>query len=339
MRICLRYLVPHAVLLSLLLSSCTSCSQSGGSQTADPLLPPYPQFDRQTAFAFLETQCEFGPRVPGTQPHQECLNWLIQELARFGGTVIPQRFSASTPFGGPFDFTNVIAYFPGNAPGGPVLLGAHWDTRPEADEDPDPALRKQPVLGANDGASGVAVLLEIARQAHDRPERRSFIVALFDAEDSGKSNAAQFPLDGWCIGSAYLAQNLPEEIPTPEAAIIVDMVGRGSAHNSRVGNPRGAKDYMELQTEGYSLNSAPELVDEIWSIAEQAGHTAFVRTKRGYVTDDHLPFILQGISAVDIIDFPPEWHTTDDIPQYCSPNSLYQVGDTLLRYLYGVRQH
>ena len=337
MRICQRYLLPHGILIALLLSSCTSYSQSGGSQTTEPPLP-YPQFDRHAAFAYLEKQCDFGPRIPGSQAHQDCLEWLVQELGDLGGEVIRQEFSASTPFGGPFEFTNIIAYFPGDRPGGPVLLGAHWDNRPEADEDPNPALRTQPVLGANDGASGVAVLLEIARQAHDETARRPLIIALFDAEDSGKSAAGQFPLDGWCIGSSYLAQNLPAEIPKPEAVIVVDMVGRGSIPNPRVGTPRGSKSYMELQTEGYSRQSAPELVDEIWSIAEKAGHTAFVRARRGHIIDDHLPFILQGIPAVDIIDFPPEWHTTDDTPEYCSPASLYQVGDTLMRYLYGVRE-
>lgn len=337
MRTCLRYLLPHAVLAAVLLSSCTSCSQSGGNQVPPPRTN-YPQFDRDTAFAYLEKQCDFGPRVPGTQAHQDCLEWLVVELEKTGATVIRQQFSSRTPFGGPFDFTNVIAHFPGNRPGAPVLLGAHWDSRPVADEDPDPALRDQPVLGANDGASGVAVLLEIARQAHDKTDRRSFMVALFDAEDSGKPGASEFPLNGWAMGSYYMARNMPTELPAPEAVVVVDMVGRASVHNERVGNPRGSKDYMELQIERYSLDSAPELVDEIWAIAEAAGHGTFVRSVRGYIIDDHLPFILEGMPAVDIIDFPPEWHTTDDTPEYCSPDSLYQVGDTLLRYLYGVRE-
>jgi glutaminyl-peptide cyclotransferase len=142
--------------LILLITGCTSC---GGGQGAQAVVPA---FDRDRAFADLVAQCDFGARVPGSQAHADCLAWLAGQL---GGAdqLIRQEFSASTVFGGPFDFTNLVAIFGQGQPGVPFLLCAHWDSRPRADEDPEPANRTQPVMGANDGASGVAVLLEMAR--------------------------------------------------------------------------------------------------------------------------------------------------------------------------------
>jgi glutaminyl-peptide cyclotransferase len=301
-----------------------------------PIQPAgHPLFDRDSAFAYLEAQCDFGARIPGSQAHEDCLQWMVARLQATTDTVILQPFTAATPFGGPYDFTNVIAWFPGNTEAQPVMLGAHWDCRPRADADPDPALRNQPVMGANDGASGVAVLLEIARLAHQNPAHRPFILAFFDAEDSGGGPIGGFDLNGWAIGSSYMAKHMPAQIPAPYALILIDLVGQDEVHNDRLGTPNGSNDYLDFPIESYSLNSAPELVDQIWSIGEAAGHAAFIRTTRGYITDDHVPFIRQGIPALDIIDLPhPEWHTADDTPDCCSPDSLYQVGDTLLRYLY-----
>ena len=304
-----------------------------------PIQPAdYPPFDRDSAFAYLEAQCDFGARIPGSQAHEDCLQWMVARLRDTtppAGGVILQPFTSATPFGGPYDFTNVIAWFPGNAKAQPVMLGAHWDCRPRADADPDPALRNEPVMGANDGASGVAVLLEIARLAHANPTHRPFILALFDAEDSGGGPSSGFDLSGWAIGSSYMAKNMPAEVPYPYALIVIDLIGQDEVHNDRLGTPNGSNDYLDFRIESYSINSAPELVDEIWSTAEAAGHAAFIRTTRGYITDDHVPFIREGLPAIDIIDLPhPEWHTADDTPDCCSPDSLYQVGDTLLRYLY-----
>ncbi len=334
-----RCLLAHATLAIVLLTSCTAGSQTAGDNTPPAPAPTYPQFDKNSAFTYLQAQCDFGARVPGSQAHQDCLAWIAEQLRQTAETVILQEFRATTPFGGPYDFTNIIAYYPGDAEQQPVMLGAHWDCRPQADEDPDPALRNEPVMGANDGASGVAVLLEIARLAETNSGRRPFILAFFDAEDSGKPGAGSFELDGWAIGSSYMASNMPAEIPTPAALILIDLVGQDDVHNDRLGTPNGSNDYLDFPIERHSLESAPLLVNQIWTIAERAGHDAFVRATRGYITDDHLPFIQQGIPAIDIIDLPhPEWHTTEDTPACCSADSLYQVGDTLLRYLYGVEE-
>ncbi len=336
-----RCLLAYAVLAVVLLSSCTAGSQTAGDEGPPdpPPGPTYPQFDKAAAFAYLQAQCDFGARVPGSQAHQDCLAWIAEQLRQTTDTVILQQFNALTPFGGPYEFTNIIAYYPGNAEQQPVMLGAHWDCRPQADEDPDPERRAEPVMGANDGASGVAVLLEIARLAGANSNRRPLLLACFDAEDSGKSGADGFELDGWAIGSSYLARNMPSDLPAPEALILIDLVGQDEVHNDRLGTPNGSNDYLDFPIERHSLEAAPLLVNAIWTIAEAAGHEAFVRTSRGYITDDHLPFIQQGIPAIDIIDLPhPEWHTTEDTPDCCSADSLYQVGDTLLRYLYGVEE-
>lgn len=325
------------------LVSCNGGSDEAVDEPAGPVVddpdpsPPAsqrPTFNRTRAFADLEAQCDFGARVPGSQAHANCLQWLAAQLQQTAETIITQEFSAETPFGGPYDFTNIIAYYPGDD-SQPVLLGAHWDCRPEADQDPDPALRTEPVMGANDGASGVAVLLELARNIHDNQNRPPVLIALFDAEDSGSYQNTSFPLNGWALGSQYLVQNWPEELPEPAEAIVVDLVGQDTEHNERLGTPGGSNDYPDFQIERHSLDSAPLLVDALWTIAENAGHDAFKRTTRGPVTDDHLPFIQAGYPAVDIIDLPvPEWHTADDTPEHCSPDPLFQVGDTLLRYLY-----
>ncbi len=326
-----------AVALTAALASCTSCSQSivVGPVKPDVPRPKRPEFDRHAAFADLVAQCDFGPRVPGTQAHADCAAWLEERLRATTEHVVVQNFSISTPFGGPYDMTNLIAYYPGDDRYEPVMIGAHWDCRPVADADPDPRLRTQPVMGANDGASGVAVLLEIARLIHADRHHRPVLLAFFDAEDSGRVGASGFPRDGWALGSDYMSRNMPTELPTPSAVIVIDLVGQDEVHNERLGTPHGSNDYLDFPIERYSLESAPLLVDEIWSIAEQAGHSAFIRRTRGYIIDDHVPFIDAGFPAINIIDLPhPEWHTADDTPDCCCPNSLYQVGDTLMRYLY-----
>jgi glutaminyl-peptide cyclotransferase len=354
-----RCLILHISLAVVLLSSCTYGSHSPAGAAGNPPEPAadtartnpsrqapaptfsqqYPQFDRASAFDYLKAQCDFGARIPGSQAHADCLAWLIQRLRDTTDAVIVQPFKAATPFGGPYKFTNIIAYYDGDAEQAPIMFGAHWDCRPQADEDPDPVWRNRPVMGANDGASGVAVLLEMVRVAAVRTDRRPFIVAFFDAEDSGKQGATHFELDGWALGSAYMAKNMPTDFPTPEALIVLDLVGQDEVHNKRLGTPNGSNDRLDFPIEEHSMQSAPGLVNEIWTIAESAGHTAFVRTRCGQITDDHVPFIRQGIPAIDIIDLPhPEWHTAEDTPDCCSADSLYQVGDTLLRYLYGVRQ-
>ena len=315
-----------------LLAGCTSCG--GGNPVPAAELP---LFEAQRAFADLERQVAFDPRMPGSPGHQQQLDWMISTLQPLAEQVRPQHFTAKTALGGPYEFTNLLAVFSAAASGPITLLGAHWDTRPVADQDPDPTLRSQPVPGANDGASGVSILLELARIFHQTPPPHPVYLAFFDAEDSGKVGSGLL-YSGYCLGSVHMAQNWPQDLARPDRAIILDLVGGVAKPNPRVPvrTDLGANDYFDLRVEGYSAQAAPELVDEIWSIAAELGHRAFQRSRQTAVIDDHLPFIAVGIPAVDIIDFvPPVWHTVDDTPEYCSPQALRQVGETVVGLIYG----
>lgn len=315
-----------------------SCS-SGGGQVIPPPPPPTerPAFDSQRAFADLEAQCDFGPRAPGSTAHDACAQFLQDALADAGARVVTQDFSSATGLSATvYDFTNILGVFAESAAGEPLLLGAHWDSRAIADREPDPARRDQPILGANDGASGVAVLLELARAFAQTAPPRPVIIGFFDAEDQGGPRNSGLQHGGWIIGSSYLAVNWPDGVPWPAQMILLDLVGGDSLHNPRIGTPSMTDDVFRLPMERGSLEASPDLVDEIWTIAGRLGHEAFVREVGADVLDDHVPFLDAGVEAIDIIEFaPPEWHTHDDTPEHCSADSLLQVGDTLLEFLYG----
>jgi len=329
----------RAVLMAIvvLIAGCTSCGGGGGSDNG--VVPvELPEFDADRAFADIEHQCDFGPRMPGSDGHQYQLEWMISTLTPLADDdPIQQSFNATTPFGGSYDFTNLIAVFSAEAPGVTTMIGAHWDTRPVADEDPNPELRDQPVPGANDGGSGVAILLELARIFNEQPPPSPVYLAFFDAEDSGKLGCG-LPYIGFCMGSDYMAHNWPAQIEQPDRVIVLDLVG-GQVQPEpagAVGSAQGSNEYFNLRIEPYSQAAAPELVDHIWDIAEFLGHSAFERSSQAYIIDDHLPFINTiGIPAVDIIDFiPPVWHTVSDTPEHCDPDALYQVGETMLGLVY-----
>ncbi len=304
----------------------------------DGALPEVPKFDAQRAYDLIVRQCSFGPRNPGSDGHEACRQWIVQQLQPAASRIVEQQFSAETPFGGPYQFCNILALF--EAGGGkqqPVLIAAHWDTRPVADMDPDPELRNQPILGANDGASGVAVLLELARIMAQDPPPVPVILAFLDAEDSGRPDRTDLPYMGFCIGSRYLANNWPAELPRPAEGILLDMVGGDGRTIPRIpyrpdlhGDPA-----FDLLKEPNSLSANAALVEEIWSLARRLGHSAFKDAVGAPITDDHLPLTATGIPTIDIIEaFPVAWHTAEDTPEHCSAESLYQVGDTLVHWVY-----
>ncbi len=315
-----------------------SCNSGGGPAPGPNPPPPVqrPAFDAPRAFADLEAQCAFGSRAPGTDAHDRCEAFLLQELLQAGARVVTQDFTSATALSDQqYQFTNLMGIFSEDEAGEVLLLGAHWDSRAVADHDPDPNLRDRPILGANDGASGVAVLLEMMRGFADVAPPRPVIVAFFDAEDQGAPGST-LPNGGWIIGAQYLADNWPQELPWPDEMILVDLVGGDEEHNARVGTPPMSDDVFTLPVEGNSLTGAPDLVDRIWTTAERLGHDAFVRDAGRRITDDHVPFLNAGVEAIDIIEFvPPEWHTTDDTPEHCSQDALEQVGETLLEFTYG----
>jgi len=274
-----------------------------------------PEFDADQAFQYLEAQCAFGPRNPGSEGHKQCMAYLISEMQKYADTVREQPFLMSIP-GSPrmISATNIIASFGQGSE--PVLLCAHWDTRPWSDHDPEPSKRNNPVMGANDGASGVAVLLEVARILKKTPPTGPVDIVFFDGEDAGHSGQT----DTWCLGSRVYAESLSDQGMLPRYAILLDMVGDRDLH---------------LPMEGYSRRYVPNLVSRLWTKAGQLGLTAFENRIGPFMIDDHLELLKVGVPAVNIIDFDyPFWHTTEDTVDKCSPESLKQVGTLILYMIY-----
>jgi len=273
-----------------------------------------PSFDEARAFSDLEKQVAFGPRVPGTDAHRRCREWLVQALTEAGGRVTVQAaVDSGYPVPGIDTLYNIRARF--GAESAPyVVLGAHWDCRPWADRETDPAMKAKPVEGADDGASGVAILLEMARQMGKSAPPLGVELVLFDGEDAGNDSTP----DTFCRGSQAYVRLL--EHPRPLHAIVVDLVGGKN---------------LALHPEVQSMESAPNLVDRLWAGAKTVHAPAFQAGVRFQVYDDHIPFIREGIPAVDLIDLDyPEWHTSRDVPASCSATSLGQVGRVLLWHLY-----
>lgn len=291
-----------AATLLLLLSPLGGC----GARNA-------PVFDPDSAFARLEEQVAIGPRHPGSPGHRAVQRYLVDRLRRSGAEVSLQPFEAVMSEGDTLRLINIIGNF---NPGARrrVMLGAHYDTRPVADRDPDPGSRGTPIPGANDGASGVAVLLEIARLLGRREPPVGVDIVLFDGEDSGETGVAA----GFCLGSTHFARNLKGY--RPFAAIVVDMIGDRD---------------LDIPMEGYSRAAAPALLDELYEIAAELGYGQFRRERGPAIVDDHLPLIQAGLSAVDLIDFDYAWwHTLEDTPDKCDPRSLEAVGRVLVEFLW-----
>jgi Zn-dependent M28 family amino/carboxypeptidase len=278
------------------------------------------QFDGNLAFNWLEKQCEFGPRNPGSEGYFNCKDFLIQNLKDFSDTVFTQNFTyTELRENNTYNLSNIIAKFNVNSEKH-ILLGAHWDTRPWADKDINLSNRFTPIIGANDGASGVAVLMELAKMFNSNPPPVNISIVLFDGEDLGVEGIS----DSYAKGSQYFAENLP--IEKPDFGIILDMIG------DRV---------LGIPIERNSYRVAPDIVNELWDLAEKLELPAF-QNRLGYdIYDDHVPlWEVAEIPAIDLIDFnyPNQrenyWHTLNDIPQNCSPESLDQVGRLLTNYIY-----
>jgi len=299
-----------ACLLTFKTPHCLAAEECPGGVCPVPMLGETAlAFDAGQAYRDLVKQCEFGPRVPGTKAHEDCAAWLIGQLKPSADSVTTQRFQVKVS-GETLRLTNVIATI--NPKGkGHVLLCAHWDSRPHADQEPDPKKRSRPVPGANDGASGVAVLLEMARVLKAHPPKQKVTMVLFDGEDYGTDVKTML------LGSRHFAAHYRGE--RPDFAVLLDMVGDKNLH---------------IPKERYSVRRAGEVVERVWSAAARAGSKAFVREIGPAVMDDHIPLLEKGIPCIDIIDFDyPYWHTTADTPDKCSAASLGQVGRALLEAL------
>lgn len=278
-----------------------------------------PAFDGANAFRYLTDQVNFGPRVSGTKAHDLCRDYLVREMQKSAEAVNLQPFTIRGYDGSSIHYSNIISSFNLKATTR-ILLLAHWDSRPWADEEADSSLWSQPVPGANDGASGVAVLLEIARHLKASPPGVGVDILFTDGEDYGRHNDRA----GFLHGARHFASNLPPGY-RPVFGILLDMVGDAS---------------LVLPREQHSIDFAPDVVDLVWSTAARLGYTQFVDAAQGRVTDDHLPLNAAGIRTIDIIDFdyPDEsnryWHTLEDTPDKCSPESLEAVGSVVMTVVY-----
>ena len=267
-------------------------------------------FNAQRAFEILKKQCEFGPRPPGSSAHRETQNYLFTELQKYANNVELQPLQYEVN-GITLHLNNILAEF-GPSSGETLLLAAHWDTRPFADRDPKPENQDKPIIGANDGASGVAVLLEIARVLKQNPPPRRIIIVLFDGEDYGRS------VDNMFIGSRFFAQNPGKW--RPDYGILLDMVGD--------------KD-LSIPIERYSWEANREFTELIWNRAATLGLGPFQKRLGAAILDDHVPLIKVGIPMVNIIDFTyPYWHTVEDTVDKCSPKSLEVVATLVISIIY-----
>ena len=325
----------NIILLALAMLVCAACANSkkpvagdgDGGQTA-----AMPVFSADSAYAYCAAQCAFGPRTMNSAAHDSCGRWIERTFRRFGMAGSTHQPTLNGYDGTPLRATNIIARYRPEA-GERVLLCAHWDSRPWADNDPDSANWRKPVMAANDGASGVAVLLELARiiGAQDSLELGVDFVC-FDAEDWGVPQWSDHPDDGssWALGAAHWADNARREGYKARFGILLDMVGG-----------RGAHFYQE----GISLQYAPQVVDKVWAAAAAAGHgSVFPTAAGGTVTDDHVPVNeIAGIPTVDIIPFYPDcaessfgptWHTVADNMDNIDRNTLGAVGRTVVQTLF-----
>lgn len=323
-------------LLLLVMVSC-SCKRSAsdnttssGIQTSTATSREMPQFSADSAYQFVAGLCDFGPRVPGTDAQKACAKWLENELLRHGATVKLQEGEMSAYNGSKLPVINIMGSFNPDAKMR-VLLMSHWDSRPFADNDPDPSKRKQPVMGANDGASGVGILLELARLCNEKLPQVGIDIFLTDAEDYGAPDdwSGSHDEKWWALGTQMWCKQAAKDGYRAQYGILLDMVGSANA-----------TFYREYYSERY----ASSFVNEIWQTAARLGYgNLFINQGGGGVTDDHV-FVnrMLQIPCVDIIDtrtdsegsFCPEWHTTHDTMDNISRETLGKVGRVLVSLLW-----
>jgi Zn-dependent M28 family amino/carboxypeptidase len=258
------------------------------------------EFDGQRALDGVKFQVGQGPRTMGSNAHEIVANWIISDLSNLNWKVDTQVTSISG-----VAIKNIIAQRGSGIPW--IIIASHYDSRSFADNDPNPQNRKLPVMGANDGASSVAILLELARVLPPKLNKQIWLV-FFDAEDNGNASGS-----GWDMGSQYFVSELNGK---PDSVVILDMIGDTDLNI-----------YMER-------NSNSDLNNEIWGVASKLGYSQFIPTYKYNMIDDHTPFIQAGIRAVDVIDFDyPYWHTVDDTLDKVSSESLKAVGATILEWI------
>ncbi|MDP4239307.1 MAG: M28 family peptidase [Bacteroidota bacterium] len=309
------------------LSACNHTTRSAQNEDKKVTVPG---FSSDSAYRFTQKQVDFGPRVPNTTAHDGCAAYLVAELKRFGAEVIEQKADLTAFDGTVLKSINIIGSFNSKA-SSRILLFSHWDSRPWADQDPLAGNHKKPVMAANDGASGVGVLLEMARLIGKSQPAVGVDIVFFDSEDYGSPESAKAPNseDSWCLGTQYWAKN--PHIPgyTARFGILLDMVGG-----------KQATFYREQASEYYAAN----VVNNVWSQAKSLGFGQYFKDQKGgAITDDHI-YVNQiiGIPSIDIIQFDPNsktgfagyWHTTHDTMENVDKNTLRAIGTTLMHVVY-----
>lgn len=298
--------------------------------------PVGPSFNADSAYAFTKAQCDFGPRDMNSRGHDLCGEWIVSKFKEYGCKVTTQTATLAGYDGTKLRSRNIMASINPEATTR-ILLCAHWDSRPWADNDPDSANWRKPILAANDAASGVAVMLELARIIGKSKDEKAFNKQLgidfvcFDAEDWGTPQWADVAdnADSWAIGAQYWSKNLPQGYEA-RYGILLDMVGGV-----------GAKFYRE----GMSMQYAPEIVKKVWRAAREVGFGSyFPKEDGGMITDDHVPVNqFAKIPTIDIIpyyadcqqsSFGPTWHTLADNMENIDKNTLKAVGQTLVQVIY-----
>ncbi len=277
-----------------------------------------PPFDGRAAMALVDTQVAFGPRVPGRAGHAAQLAWMLDELTPLADTVVADTFDYThSDTGERLQLTNVLARFRPEAPQRLLFL-THWDTRPTSDAASEPEERALPVPGANDGASGTAILLEVARILASQDLPVGVDLLFVDGEDYGPTVNDMF------MGSEHFAANLPDGYD-PRYGVLLDMVGDAE--------PR-------FPIEGNSAERAPDVAQRVWSVAARLGYgQAFPMQVGIALSDDHLPLNDAGIPTIDVIDFDygpgnAYWHTPDDTPDQVRPATLDMVGEVVLELIF-----
>lgn len=291
-----------------------------------------PVFNQDSAYQFIQTQVDFGPRVPNTKSHSACAKWLESKLTNYGAKTIVQEGEVKAFNGDKLQIKNIIGQFSPKKTQR-LMLFAHWDTRPVADKDDE--RKSEPIDGANDGGSGVGVLLEIARQLSEKKPTVGVDIIFFDAEDYGTFEGSMSTLnDDWCLGSQYWAKNPPIANYRPKYGILLDMVGAKNA--------QFPKEYI-------SMYYAKNVVEKVWSTARALGYgNYFIQTElKNYqaITDDHLYVNnLANIPSIDIISYDPNQntfgdfhHTHEDNMEIIDKNTLKAVGQTVTEVIYQER--
>lgn len=301
--------MPLILLLCTVLSLTACDRQPSGPQTA---------FSGEKALSYVKTQLEFGPRIPGTEGARRTGDWITEQMRQRADTVIEQRWTHRTAKGDTLPMRNILARYRPTATER-VLYIAHWDTRPESDNESDPALRRLPVPGANDGASGVALLMALGDVLKATPPAYGVDLLFVDGEDYGEFGP---PLVDVLIGSTYFANHLPSPGYQPLFGVVWDMIGDRD---------------LRLYREGHSVQQAPEIVARVWQTAQDLGYSSyFVSRGMTQVTDDHLPLLAKGLRVIDVIDLDyDQHHRHTDTLDKVSAKSLQIVGDVATALVMG----